>query len=210
MLFMVINYTRRKFLHIGETMNSPKIEWSADVESREMEFVLRNHGYPHDGNSFVTLRTIISYISRLIMIQLGDQVEIVWPKEESIGLRVRADLKEPLGSKSVSNRQTVSMIEVVRPKVIELLLQLFPGRQKQVEVVMVEYCRECKGTGVIDTGNNDLPCDRCPAGNRALFNVSGVVGPVTGAEMRRHFLNSSPEPIEIGKKDIPAYTLPGR
>jgi CheY-like chemotaxis protein len=56
-------------------------------------------------------------------------------------------------------------------------------------------CPKCKGTGVIETGNNDLPCD-CLAGDAALFNnafASG--GPVTGAEVKRHFLNTSPEPI---------------
>ena len=70
-------------------------------------------------------------------------------------------------------------------------------------------CKKCNDTGVIETGNNDLPCD-CPAGDRALFNVVGVKGPVTGAEMRRHFLNGSPEPIETGREDILASDLPGR
>jgi len=70
-------------------------------------------------------------------------------------------------------------------------------------------CNKCKDTGVIETGNNDFPCD-CPAGDRALFNEAGVIGPVTGAEIRRHFLNSSPEPITIGSDPILASSLPGR
>lgn len=70
-------------------------------------------------------------------------------------------------------------------------------------------CPKCNDTGVIDTGNNDLPCD-CPAGDTALFNQAGVDGPVTGAEIRRHFLNNSPDPISIGKDNIQASTLPGR
>ena len=70
-------------------------------------------------------------------------------------------------------------------------------------------CRKCNDTGVIETGNNDLPCD-CPAGDTALFNQAGVDGLVTGAEIRRHFLNSSPEPIRIGRKNIPVSSLPGR
>ena len=45
-----------------------------------------------------------------------------------------------------------------------------------------------------DTGNNDLPCD-CPVGDSALFNNAFASGPITGAEMKRHFLNDSPEPI---------------
>ena len=70
-------------------------------------------------------------------------------------------------------------------------------------------CKKCNDTGVLETGNNDLPCN-CPAGDSALFNMCGVEGPVTGKEMRRHFLNGCPEPIHIGKKNIRAEDLPGR
>ena len=69
-------------------------------------------------------------------------------------------------------------------------------------------CLKCNDTGIIETGNNDLPCD-CPAGESALFSVAGVVGAVTGAEMRRHFLNDSPEPIVPGPKNFLASNLPG-
>ncbi len=70
-------------------------------------------------------------------------------------------------------------------------------------------CVKCNDTGSIDTGNNDLPCD-CPAGDTALFNTTGVEGPVTGAELKRHFFNGSPESIETGREKIPASSLPGR
>ena len=70
-------------------------------------------------------------------------------------------------------------------------------------------CTKCNDTGVFETGNNDLPCD-CPAGATALFNLAGVEGPVTGAEIQRHFLNGSPEPIRTGRDPIPASSLPGR
>lgn len=70
-------------------------------------------------------------------------------------------------------------------------------------------CTNCNDTGVIETGNNDLPCD-CPAGATALFNQAGVEGPVTGEEVRRYFLNDSPEPVETGRNPIPASSLPGR
>lgn len=43
-------------------------------------------------------------------------------------------------------------------------------------------CVKCWGTGVIDTGNNDLPCS-CPQGDLAIFNVAGK-GQQTGAEIR--------------------------
>jgi hypothetical protein len=43
-------------------------------------------------------------------------------------------------------------------------------------------CPKCKGTGVIETGNNDLPCD-CPAGDEAKFNVAGR-GTVTGRQIK--------------------------
>lgn len=55
-------------------------------------------------------------------------------------------------------------------------------------------CEKCRDTGIWDTGNNDLPCD-CPAGGTALFNVAGVHGPVSGADMKRHLFNTSPEPL---------------
>ncbi|MFA6588303.1 MAG: hypothetical protein WCT08_04485 [Patescibacteria group bacterium] len=70
-------------------------------------------------------------------------------------------------------------------------------------------CSECKDTGVIETGNNSLPCN-CEAGEVALFNVAWVDGPVTGQEMRRHFLNPCPEPISAAATKIPASDLPGR
>ncbi len=71
-------------------------------------------------------------------------------------------------------------------------------------------CRHCQDTGMIETGNNDLPCI-CPAGAGALFNVAGVQGLVTGAECRRHFFNDSPEPIETScHNPILAANLPGR
>lgn len=70
-------------------------------------------------------------------------------------------------------------------------------------------CPKCHDTGVIETGNNDLPCD-CPAGDTALFNQAGVAGPVTGTEIRQHFLNGSPEPIQTGREPIPASSLPHR
>ncbi len=70
-------------------------------------------------------------------------------------------------------------------------------------------CPKCNDTGVIETGNNDLPCD-CPAADTVLFNQAGVNGPVTGSEVKRHFLNHSLEPIILGREGIPASSLPGR
>jgi len=71
-------------------------------------------------------------------------------------------------------------------------------------------CKKCNDTGVIETGNNDLPCD-CPAGAKALFNIAGVEGPVTGEEFRRHFMNNCPEPIGWPWRGTrPALSLPGR
>jgi hypothetical protein len=43
-------------------------------------------------------------------------------------------------------------------------------------------CEKCQDTGVIETGNNDLPCE-CPAGDKAIFNVVG--GQQTGAQLKR-------------------------
>lgn len=49
---------------------------------------------------------------------------------------------------------------------------------------MEPVCPKCKGTGVWETGNNDLPC-QCPAGKKALFNVAGIDRPVTGEEIEK-------------------------
>lgn len=53
---------------------------------------------------------------------------------------------------------------------------------EELEPCLEPQCKRCGGTGVIETGNNDLPCD-CPAGDTAKFNVAGH-GLVTGAELR--------------------------
>lgn len=49
-------------------------------------------------------------------------------------------------------------------------------------------CPKCGGTGVIETGNNDLPCD-CLAGDKAVFN-DAVLGRVTGKEIRAELLHN--------------------
>jgi hypothetical protein len=69
-------------------------------------------------------------------------------------------------------------------------------------------CIYCGDTGVIETGNNDLPCS-CIAGETAKFNLAGVEGSITGAELSKHFLNNSPHPIDydIGFR---ASDIPGR
>lgn len=48
---------------------------------------------------------------------------------------------------------------------------------------MTYKCDRCRDTGVYETGNNDFPCS-CPRGLTAKFNVCGVAGPITGAQMR--------------------------
>ena len=55
-------------------------------------------------------------------------------------------------------------------------------------------CPKCKGTGVIETGNNDLPCD-CPAGDTAKFNVAGR-GAMLGQDVRKTF-NKPPYDPEL-------------
>ena len=67
-------------------------------------------------------------------------------------------------------------------------------------------CNKCQDTGVIDTGNNDLPCE-CPAGDTAKFNQAGVAGPITGRQVKQHFLNNSPQQIKTGREPIPASSI---
>ena len=45
-----------------------------------------------------------------------------------------------------------------------------------------DSCMRCGGTGVVETGNNDRPCD-CDAGDKAIFNVAGR-GAVLGHQLK--------------------------
>lgn len=42
-------------------------------------------------------------------------------------------------------------------------------------------CPYCQDTGVIETGNNDFPCE-CPAGDLAVFNLG--TEKITGKEYK--------------------------
>lgn len=90
--------------------------------------------------------------------------------------------------------------------VLRVSIILGDGRWTIIRTMPV--CKKCNGSGIIGTGNNGLPCE-CPPGDRALFSVAGVDGPVTGKEVKKHFLNGSPEPIEIGR-GISVSAIPGR
>ena len=62
---------------------------------------------------------------------------------------------------------------------------------------MAPICSKCNDTGVIVTGNNDLPCT-CPAGNTAKFNTYNFVTQktetVSGDVVKKELLyNSSTE-----------------
>jgi hypothetical protein len=65
-------------------------------------------------------------------------------------------------------------------------------------------CRDCNNTGVIETGNNDIPC-HCPAGNTAVFNCTGE-GQLTGAEIKH--LNDLPQmPTKFGVRTEFGHTF---
>lgn len=71
--------------------------------------------------------------------------------------------------------------------------------KRTLEEKTMNTCAICYDTGVIETRNNDprpylyLPCD-CVAGDGVSFtiNIGGVTDQIMGAEMKQHFLNSSP------------------
>jgi len=65
-------------------------------------------------------------------------------------------------------------------------------------------CPRCNGTGSIETGNNDLPCD-CPAGARAWFNVATKGGsrPKQGAEI----LADLTERVGLPREMAPSNTV---
>jgi hypothetical protein len=67
----------------------------------------------------------------------------------------------------------------------------------------------CSGFGRKKVEDDELPC-ACPAGDTALFTDWNVEGDVTGAEMKRHFMADSPDPIRYTGKKINAWALPYR
>lgn len=54
-------------------------------------------------------------------------------------------------------------------------------------------CKECNGTGMDDSGNNDMPCD-CQAGDTAIFNVAGR-GQVSGATLKKEWEDLRKAPL---------------
>ena len=60
-------------------------------------------------------------------------------------------------------------------------------------------CQRCGDTGVLKYGDNAVPCG-CPAGGTVEFY----------AEVRRHFLQRSPEPLGPEAGQLMADDLPGR
>lgn len=63
-------------------------------------------------------------------------------------------------------------------------------------------CTKCGDSGVIETGNNDLPCD-CPAGDNAFFNVTGE-GKVSGKDLkaRSKVKKTNPLPSQESEDDF--------
>lgn len=65
----------------------------------------------------------------------------------------------------------------------------------------VPVCGKCRN-GVIETGNNDLPCD-CPLGDTARFNTVDSAGrgvTISGAALRQTFVpQRNPAAAGIGK-----------
>lgn len=55
--------------------------------------------------------------------------------------------------------------------------------EKKVHNKNIVGCSYCKDTGYIETGNNDLPCEKCYRGSEALFNVSYSRYPVKGKDL---------------------------
>lgn len=59
-------------------------------------------------------------------------------------------------------------------------------------------CATCHGTGIIETGNNDLPC-ACPVGSFARFNVTtaGGLKQMLGTEVRQHLVDTQCKAADI-------------
>jgi hypothetical protein len=56
-----------------------------------------------------------------------------------------------------------------------------PKPEGRFAFVVEQKCSHCNDSGVIETGNNDLPCEHCPKGRTAVFNT--MDGRQTGEQM---------------------------
>lgn len=66
-------------------------------------------------------------------------------------------------------------------EVADEVAELQRSREQRIAERRAGVCHRCRGAGVLETGNNDIPCD-CPAGDNALFNVAGAT--MTGAQIK--------------------------
>jgi len=65
-------------------------------------------------------------------------------------------------------------------ELLDALEAVLPGEDRGK--LKKALCKKCEGTGVIETGNNDFPCE-CPFSDRVMFNVTGR-GQVSGATLK--------------------------
>ncbi len=77
-----------------------------------------------------------------------------------------------------------------------IYLNKFNTPPKNIQTKEVKMsCPLCHDTGVIETGNNDMPCS-CPAGDKATFNVAGINGPISGLELKKMDRSSHSKSLE--------------
>ncbi len=63
-------------------------------------------------------------------------------------------------------------------------------------------CRKCRDKGKIVRARSTFPCE-CPSVLTAEFPFAGIAGPITGAEIKRHFAPNCPQPVFLGLRRIP-------
>jgi len=71
---------------------------------------------------------------------------------------------------------------------------------QKIEEVLAkfDYCEQCRNTGVVETGNNDLPCS-CIWGDKAVFNMGNEK--LTGKEIKEIYSTLKKKYFFFGKAE---------
>lgn len=103
-------------------------------------------------------------------------------KPHELALWILACVIAAIGSVFAAVPGTPTIIKVLDVVLVFFIFAYFWYTNRRAE----RHCWRCNGTGVVDFGNNDLPCP-CPAGRTATFEVfeDGHTRRVTGVELEQ-------------------------
>ncbi len=111
-------------------------------------------------------------------------------EEETIDVKLSVVEAKALATAAQLGMQSGKLLTVFKSAEEDMALVSAIVRLKQaMDAPKPPVCEECNGTGIIETGNNDLPCD-CAAGDTTMFNVARIVSgkavtvAVSGGELK--------------------------